>query len=234
MNFLSNTSIRNLVYSTGITSITKNSIITLNNIYKEIVLNIALLSQQNNYINTKNVFDTLKKIKETMLQSKRELVKPLKACKTFKKKASQFKSSNKYKTAKINFYRKIKNCTLTSSKHFEKIFKKLTDTNYSPDALYILQKASDKIFQKYITVLVYKLFKQDVTTITSQHIDASWEKFLDKYPKTTPKYDWITLKQKNLDQQFHDFFNIKRDESVKDEDEDENDIYYLFSNKKFF
>ena len=230
MNFLSNTSIRNLVYSTGITSITKNSIVTLNNIYKEIVLNIALLSQQNNYINTKNVFDTLKKIKETMLQSRKELQKPMKACKSFKKKSSQFKSSNNYKTAKINFYRKIKNCTLTSSKHFEKIFKKLTNTNYSPDALYVIQKASDKIFQKYITILVYKLFKQDVTTITSQHIDSSWEKFLDKYPKTTLKYDWINLKKQNLDQQFHDFFNIKKDENL----EDENDIYYLFSSKKFF
>jgi hypothetical protein len=226
MNFLSASTIRNLVFSTGITSITKNSIITLNNIYKEIVLNIAILSQQENYIDSNNVFNTLKKIKETMLQTKKQLKSPSKACKKFKHKSSEYSTPSKFKTAKINYYKKIKQCTLVSSKQFEKIFKKVTNIKYHPEAIHIIHKASDQIFQKYITLLVYKLSKQDITTITSQHIDASWEKFLDKYPKSSEKYDWVDFRKKELNDQFYNLFNIP-----KDQQEDKDDIYYFFSKK---
>ena len=227
MNFLSASTIRNLVYSTGITSITKNSVLTLNNIYKEIVLNIALLSQQENYIKSNNVFDTLKKLKETMLQSRKQLKSPFKACKKFKQKSSNYSSPNRFKMAKINYYKKIKQCTLVSSKQFEKVFKKVTGIKYDSDAINIIHKASDQIFQKYITLLVYKLFKQDIKTITSLHIDSSWEKFLDKYPKSNETYNWIDFRKKELDNQFYNLFNIPKDEQKDDKD----DIYYFFSKK---
>lgn len=227
MNFLPNSSIRNLVYSTGITSITKNSIIVLNDIYKEIVLNIALLSQKNNYIQSGNVFETLKKIKETMFQSRKQLKAPSKACKKFGRKSSDYSSSYKYKMAKINFYKTVRSCTLISSKHFEKIFKKLTNTQYQSDAIHIIHKASDQIFKKYITLLVYKLSKQGSNVITSQHIDNSWEKFLDKYPKSSTEYDWINFRKQELDRTFYDLFNSPIPQDTQDKD----DIYYLFSKK---
>lgn len=228
MNFLSTSTIRNLVFSTGMISITKNSILTLNNIYKEIVLNIATLSQKDNYIESNNVFDTLKKIKETMLQSKKQLKSPSKACKTFKQKSSNYSTYNKFKMAKINYYKKIKQCTLVSSKQFEKVFKKVTGIKFHPEAINIIHKASDQIFQKYITLLVYKLSKQDIKNITSQHIDASWEKFLDKYPKSSETYDWVDFRKKELDTQFYNLFNISKDEQNKDQ---KDDIYYFFSKK---
>uniref|UniRef100_A0A6C0DUV8 Uncharacterized protein n=1 Tax=viral metagenome TaxID=1070528 RepID=A0A6C0DUV8_9ZZZZ len=228
MNFLSASTIRNLVYSTGITSITKNSILTLNNIYKEIVLNITVLSQHENYINSNNVFDTLKKIKETMLQSRKQLKSPSKACKKFTQKSSQYSTSNRFKMAKMNYYKKIKQCTLVSSKQFEKVFKKVTGIKYEPQAINIIHKASDQIFQKYITLLVYKLFKQDIKTITSLHIDSSWEQFVDKYPKSSQEYNWIDFRKKELNNQFNELFNIKKNETDTD---DKDDIYYFFSKK---
>lgn len=227
MNFLSASTIRNLIFSTGITSITKNSVLILNNIYKEIVLNIATLSQKDNYIESNNVFDTLKKIKETMIRSKKQLKSPSKACKKFKQKSSQYSTPNKFKIAKMNYYKKIKQCTLVSSKQFEKVFKKATGIKYESDAINIIHKASDQIFQKYITLLVYKLSKQDIKTITSQHIDASWEKFLNKYPKSSEEYDWIDFRKKELDHQFYNLFNIPKDIPKENKD----DIYYFFSKK---
>jgi hypothetical protein len=204
----------------------------LNNIYKEIVLNLAMLSKKGDNIDSKSVFEALKKIKEKMFQSRKQLKRPSKPCKKFLKKSSDYSTSNKYKTAKINFYKIIRSCTLVSSKHFEKIFKKISNIKYDSDAINIIQKASDQIFKKYITLLVYKLSKQDgvndtngAKMITSQHIDSSWEKFLDKYPKSSTEYDWVNFRKMELDKNFYDLFNIKLDDDKQSTD----DVYYHFS-----
>ena len=91
-----------------------------------------------------------------------------------------------------------------------------------------VEQTIDQIFQKYITLLVYKLFKQDIKTITSLHIDSSWEQFVDKYPKSSQEYDWIDFRKKELNNQFNELFNIKKDETDTDY---KDDIYYFFSKK---
>ena len=158
-----------LLKAAGIRGISKSSVGKMSEYYRDIIVAVynKIISSSDLPITDVTVRKALRKLKEPLLQnvdmSRRSPIQ----CKPFTKRREDYSNVYSYRTAKINFYNRLRHCVLNSHRKFVERVSYIVDTSdFTTQAMFVFHKAVDQFFKRYLQVLAYKAITNN-NTITS-------------------------------------------------------------------
>ena len=185
--YISKDSLQQLALAGGITSLSKNSIDKLSDIYLIILWSIIehgrrkTEKRSGKNITVNDIIRGLKEFNEPIKKTE-TLMQNINRCETFRMKKSRYSTYENYNVKKVEFYMNLKKCSLFNEKSHNELIKMIIDKtqikyNIMEQTKIVIKKTAEKVYKRFMQGLGEDLEEQGKKILKTQLLEEVWEIF---------------------------------------------------------